>query len=1237
MRILKAIVATFGVSLCFSYLGCGSGVVPPNISQVLPATISAGSPSLTMKVVGANFTSQAVILWNGSQLPTSMIDSNTLVGTVKSSNLAAPATVQLRVQNTQTGQESQSVPVGVVANATTVSTLTISTTLLPSGVIGMSYSANLTASGGMPAYTWSITSGQLPPGLSLAAATGTISGTPTASGNFSFSATVTDESSPAQTATVTLALVVGTAQTASPLVISLTTLSGGTANQLYSGSLSASGGASPYTWSITSGSLPAGLSVASSGVISGTPTVSGTSNFTVTVKDKSNPVQTQSAPMSIVVAPSALTITSSTLPSSTVGGAYSNTLSASGGTPGYTWSIASGSLPAGLSLASSGVISGTPTASGISKFTATVTDSGNPAQTQSAAVSITVAPSALAIASSSLPSGTVGTAVSTTLSASGGTTPYTWSITSGSLPAGLSLASSGAISGKPTASGTANFTVTVKDKSNPVQTQSASMSIAIAGSAPSTLAITSSTLPSATVGTTYSTTLSASGGTPGYTWSIASGSLPAGLSLASSGAISGTPTASGTSKFTATVTDSGNPAQTQSAAMSITAAPGALTITSSTLPSATVSTSYSTALQASGGTPGYTWSITSGSLPAGLTLAATSGAISGTPTTSGTSNFTATVTDSSNPAQTQSASTSIVVNAAQASGTGNTWYVNGSGGSRYSVNEPNGLCDGTSAAAPVGTTPNQHCAFNDIRYLWTDGSYTTDPSAGAPGWGWIGQGGDTYLIDCPTGNTWCRVGQSGPNSGDYFGLVANPYGAGAPTPPSGTAGQPTQILGLNYASCTSPSAKAQINGGYGVGGVLSLSGASYVNVECIDITDHAQCSRVGASPYPAGCNTSYPLDDYADGGIDTNNQTSNILLQDINIHGLTHYGLFGPIGGPITMNRVRVAYNGFAGWMFDDGNSTPDAPGSSINATNVIMEWNGCNEEYPIVDSIPAISCYDSNSGGFGDAWSAQGTGSGGQTSQMANFVCNQCIIRYNTKDGFGMNHILFDALTITNSQAYGNMGQQWKWSGYDGSNITFTNNETVGNCNRLSAAFSGAPTSYNTYLSNFCRAGGDNIAAGVGNGGTTLIAFNTITGYAATTFDFSCSSNSGGTCATTNLIVSNNILLGYSNPAYNLGKLPGAFYINTGSETITRNNNLLFNQRNDGCPATGFAGELCTDPLLVSEPASPMVGESDLDNFNFNLGTSSPAIGAGVPISGITTDFNGTTRPTPPAIGAVD
>jgi hypothetical protein len=617
-----------------------------------------------------------------------------------------------------------------------------------------------------------------------------------------------------------------------------------------------------------------------------------------------------------------------------------------------------------------------------------------------------------------------------------------------------------------------------------------------------------------------------------------------------------------------------------------------------------------------------------------LTLAATSGQISGTPTSSGTANFTATVSDNSNPAQTASASTSIVVAVPQSTGTANTWYVNGSGGSRYSVNNPAGLCDGTSAAAPVGTTPNQHCAFNDIRYLWSDGSYTTDTGVGAPVWGWIGQSGDTYLIDCPAGNTWCRIGQNGPNTGDYFGLAGNPYAAGAPTPPSGTATAHTRLLGLNYASCAAPSAKAQINGGYGVGEVLSLAGASYVDVQCIDITDHSQCSKMGLTRYPSSCSTTYPLDDYANTGIDTTATTTNILMQDLNIHGIVSSGLFGPVGAGITMVRVNVNFNGAAGWMFDDGASSPNGPNASITASYVTMTGNGCNEEYPIVHAFPAVSCYDDNSGGFGDAWSAQGTGAGGQTAQLA-MTCDHCVVNYNTKDGFGMNHILFTSLSITNSTAYGNMGQQWKWSTSAGAPVTFTNNLTVGNCRRMSAPLTGAPSNYNQFLSDFCRAAGDNIALAVSDGGTTLVADNTVAGYSATTFDISCSGAGTDNCAQATVNFRNNLILGFSNPNYNQGVLPGIYYT-TNATTIGRDHNLYFNERNTGCSNTGYTGEICADPLLTNEPASVVSVESDLDNFNFTPGSSSPAIGAGVSISGITTDSTGKTRSNPTAIGAI-
>ena len=452
--------------------------------------------------------------------------------------------------------------------------LAITTTSLSNGTAQVSYSASLSATGGTPPYGWSVSSGQLPPGLSLGATSGTIAGTPTQSGSYSFSITVSDSASPPQTATAPLSITVSAA--GSSLSISTSSLPSGQQGSGYSTTLSASGGTTPYSWSVTSGSLPAGLTLgSSSGQITGTPTGSGTSSFTVQVKDSSSPAQTASKTLSITIAASVSTlqITTSSLASGQQGTAYSATLLATGGTTPYSWSVTSGSLPAGLTLgSSSGQIAGTPTGSGTSSFTVQVQDSSSPVQTASKTFSITIATSAstLQVATSSLASGQQGTAYSATLSASGGTTPYSWSITSGSLPAGLTLgSSSGQITGTPTGSGTSSFTVQVKDSSSPAQTASKSLSITIS-TAVSTLQIITSTLPDGQQGTTYSATLSATGGKTPYTWSITSGSLPTGLSLSASlGQITGTPTGSGTSSFTVQVQDSSSPAASALQVLSI--------------------------------------------------------------------------------------------------------------------------------------------------------------------------------------------------------------------------------------------------------------------------------------------------------------------------------------------------------------------------------------------------------------------------------------------------------------------------------------------------------------------------------------------------------------------------------------------------------------------------------------------------------------------------------------------
>ena len=673
-------VATFVFAISLLFAGCGTGMtvvalMSPSISQVSPQVVTVGTPSVTVTVQGANFQSQAALTVDGNAVPTTVVNSTTIAANISGTTLAQPAVAQLQVRNSD-GASSNQVPLTVTTAPDSGTALSIATTQLPSAQMGVSYRVSLAAAGGTQPYKWSVSSGSLPSGLTMSNG-GVISGTPSVSGTFSFAVTVTD--SKAQSKTVTFSIVVAPVKSApTALSISSAALSAGQVGSTYAVSLNVSGGTPGYTWSLASGRLPAGLALSSAGVISGTPTTSGTSTFAVAVKDSSSPTQTASASESITVnaaAPSKLTIATTSLAAGKNGSSYSAPLSVSGGTPGYTWSLASGSLPAGLSLSGAGVISGTPTASGTSTFTVAVKDSGSPAQTASVQESITVstAPATLTITSTSLGAAKKGSSYSATLSATGGTPGYTWSISSGSLPAGLTMSSGGVISGTPTANGTTTFTIAAKDSGSPAQTASAQESITVSVAA-STLTVTSTSLGAAQTGSSYSTTLSANGGTPGYTWSVSAGILPDGLTMSNAGVISGTPTGAGTSNFTVTVTDSSSPAETASAQESIAVSATQLAITTISLGYGTSGSGYSAILNASGGTPSYTWSISSGSLPPGLTLSS-AGVISGTPTASGTSTFTVSVADSESPVKTATQQESITVTTYNSTGGGAQIYV----------------------------------------------------------------------------------------------------------------------------------------------------------------------------------------------------------------------------------------------------------------------------------------------------------------------------------------------------------------------------------------------------------------------------------------------------------------------------------------------------------------------------------------------------------------------------------
>lgn len=432
-----------------------------------------------------------------------------------------------------------------------------------------------------------------------------------------------------------------------PPAIITTTLPGGVQGQAYQTTLAASGGTPPLVWKLYSGSLPTGLNLNTSGTVSGTPTQIGNYTFTVVTTDSSSPAQVATKQFSIQIQSPPVAITTTSLPNGTQSQAYQAALAASGGTPPLTWNVSAGSLPAGLALSTSGVVSGTPSQSGTYTFTVMVTDSSAPAQSAMKQLSIQIQSPPVAITTTSLPNGTQGQLYQAVLAASGGTPPFTWKVSTGSLPAGLSLSTSGVLSGTPTQSGTFTFTVMVTDSSSPVKSASKQLSVQFQSLLP--LAITTASLPEASVGQAYQATLEASGGVQPLMWKMYSGSLPPGLTLGESGIISGTPIRKGTYGFRVKVTDSSAPAKTTIKYFRIICRP--LTITTASLPNANISKSYQAELKATGGVQPLTWKMYSGSLPPGLILSQ-SGLISGTPTRTGYYSFRVRVTDSFTPAQT---------------------------------------------------------------------------------------------------------------------------------------------------------------------------------------------------------------------------------------------------------------------------------------------------------------------------------------------------------------------------------------------------------------------------------------------------------------------------------------------------------------------------------------------------------------------------------------------------------
>jgi hypothetical protein len=290
-----------------------------------------------------------------------------------------------------------------------------------------------------------------------------------------------------------------------------------------------------------------------------------------------------------------------------------------------------------LTLATTGVISGTPTAAGTFTFSVRAVDALQNSVTRSLTIVVT---DALTITSATaLPAASVGAPYAQALTAGGGTTPYTWELTLGILPPGLTLTpTTGQIAGTATTPGSYSFIVQVTDGAGATSSKGLTINVTTG-----ITIVTPAALPPATARADYTLTFEAAGGAAPYVWEVApGGALPLGLTLARNGQLSGTPASSGTFSFVVQVTDSAGAATTRSFTLTV---QQNLTISTQSLPDAVAGVSYAQSLQVAGGVQPYSWSVVSGDVPPGLTVSP-GGVLSGIPSRPGTFSFTVRVLDS---------------------------------------------------------------------------------------------------------------------------------------------------------------------------------------------------------------------------------------------------------------------------------------------------------------------------------------------------------------------------------------------------------------------------------------------------------------------------------------------------------------------------------------------------------------------------------------------------------------
>lgn len=482
---------------------------------------------------------------------------------------------------------------------------------------------------------------------------------------------------------------------------------------------------------------------------------------------------------------------------------------------------------------------------------------------------------------------------------------------------------------------------------------------------------------------------------------------------------------------------------------------------------------------------------------------------------------------------------------------GTTYYVRTDGGSATQ-------CTGRADAPYPGSGTARACAWSSLHVALP----TSDNPRIA--------GGDTVYVARGS----YRIGWGAPGADPSSRCdQSSPWDCHLAAVPSGSPQRPTRILGTGPSTgkCATP---PQLWGSERVQKVLNLEGSSYVQIGCLEITDRSDCIEFHSNGATRCARDDAPYGNWASAGISARD-SSNVVLRDVDVHGLAHTGIRAGGLANWSLQRVNINANGWVGWDGDIGSGSSNS--GYIMFKEVEIAWNGCAERW----QTGAIhGCWAQQAGGYGDGLGTATTG--------GNWLFEDSFIHHNTSDGLDLLYLDGGANTsvvVRRVFAQGNAGNAIKTNG----RAVIEDSVVVGDC----AWFEGQ---FFMTGGDHCRAQGNTLSIGLSAGQPAVVRHNTVTG------EGDCLLLSSGGNGASSLSVVNNAWLGGADWTGGAGERSCGHYAEAQPAATSYAGNLYWQVKGGFCPS----GSVCNqDPKVANAAmdafdATPRPGSALLDRVPY-------------------------------------